>query len=152
MRVLLVTACVACVAAVSLSAPVPKAVKAKAPSLDGRWECVELNANDADVTKGNPWVWDIAGEKLTIHRRENGQLRPNEQNMTTTLVWPDAAKAEEVDYVRDNGTSKTVFKGRFVVDGDKLTVCYTTSGGDRPTELKADKRVHYVRFTRVVEK
>ena len=149
MRALLMTVCFA---AVAFAAPVPKAVKAKAPALDGRWECLELNANDADVTKGNPWVWDIAGEKLTIHRRGNGQLRPNEANMTTSLTWPDPAKPEEVDYIRDNGTGKTVFKGRFVIDGDKLTVCYDTNGGDRPTELKADIRVHYVRFTRVVDK
>ncbi len=149
MRVLLVTACVA---AVAIAAPVPKAVKAKAPSLDGRWECVELNANDADVTKGNPWVWDIDGEKLTIHRRDNGQLRPNEANMTTRLVCTDPAKPEEIDYIRDGNNGKSVFKGRFVIDGDKLTVCYDTNGGDRPTELKAGIRVHYVRFTRAVEK
>ncbi|MFY7952861.1 MAG: TIGR03067 domain-containing protein [Armatimonadaceae bacterium] len=133
----------------AVAAPVPKAVKAKAPSLDGRWECVELNANDSDATKANPWVWDIEGEKLTIHRRINGELRPNEMNMTTTLAWPDPAKPEEVDYHRNGNGTKSVFKGRFVIDGDKLTVCYATDGGDRPSELKADKRYHFVRFKRI---
>jgi uncharacterized protein (TIGR03067 family) len=149
MRVLLV---LLGLTAAAVAAPVPKAVKAKAPALDGRWECVELNANDWDATKSNPWVWDIDGEKLTIHVRTNGQLRPNERNMTTTLTRPDPSKPEEVDYHRDGNGTKSVFKGRFVIDGDKLTVCYDTTGGDRPTELKVDKRYHYVRFTRVVEK
>jgi uncharacterized protein (TIGR03067 family) len=139
-------------ASAAVAAPVPKAVKAKAPPLDGRWECVELNANNSDATKSNPWVWDIDGEKLTIHRRINGELRPNEQNMATSLTWPDPAKPEEVDYIRTGRNSKQVFKGRFVVDGDKLTICYATDGGDRPTEMKIDQRYHYVRFTRAVEK
>lgn len=138
-------------ASLAVAAPVPKAVKAKALSLDGRWECVELNANDSDATKANPWVWDIDGTQLTIHRRINGQLRPNERNMSTTLVWPDPAKPEEVDYHRDGNGTKTVFKGRFVIDGDQLTVCYATDGGDRPSELKADKRYHFVRFKRVTD-
>jgi uncharacterized protein (TIGR03067 family) len=136
-------------AAAVTAAPVPKKAD-KTPPLDGRWECLELNANDSDVTAGNPWVWDIDGEKLTIWRKVGGDLKPNEANMTTTLVRPKDGGPNEIDYFRDNGNGRTLFKGLVALDGDNLTVCYAT-GGDRPTELKADKAVHFVRFKRAVK-
>lgn len=138
------------VAASAVAAPVPKEIKAKAASLDGKWEIVELKCGTLDVTNLNPWVWEISGEKLTIYnRQESGELKLNDPTTTTTLVRPASGGAEDVDYVRDDGKQPRVFKGLVSVDEKELVICFSDPNQPRPTERKVVDRVSYYRFKRI---
>jgi len=134
------------------AAPVPKAIKAKPADLDGTWEVVELWSGMSDVAKLNPWVWEIRGEQLTIYNRENGALKLNDQRTKTTLVRPEKAGADAIDYTRDDGTTPMVFLGTVVVEGDRLILCFDSPGKARPTERKPFQSGWYYVFKRVSEK
>lgn len=137
----------------AVAAPVPKAIKAKAASLDGRWEIVELKSGTLDVTHLNPWVWEIGGERLTVYnRQEDGSLKPNDPRTGTTLVRPAAGGSEDVDYVRDDGKMPMVFKGLVSVNETELVICFSDPNQPRPSERKAGERVSYYRFKRMPEK
>lgn len=134
------------------AAPVPKEIKAKPASLDGKWEIVELKSGTLDVTHLNPWVWDISGEKLTIYNRENDALRPNDLRTTTTLVRPSGGGVEDVDYIRDDGKAPMTFKGLVSVTETEMILCFSDPNQPRPAERKSGQRVSYYRFKRVSDK
>ena len=136
-------------ASVGVAAPVPKA--AKKPSADGRWEIVELYVGKQDVTKLNPWVWEIKGDELTIHRRRDGTLQLDDPNTTTTLVPTD--KPGEIDYKRVSATNTVLLKSLLRVTDDELLLCVSEqNGGARPTELKVNDGVMFLRFKRATDK
>jgi uncharacterized protein (TIGR03067 family) len=139
------------VPALAVAAPVPKAVK-RPPSLDGRWELVELVAGGRDVAGSNPWVWEVRGEQLTqYHRQPDGTLRPDESGVRR-LVQPAGGGAEDLDYTTTDAAGEFVYHGLAAVDGDELVVCYpTVAAAPRPAERKAGLGVNYCRFRRVTD-
>jgi uncharacterized protein (TIGR03067 family) len=137
------------VSTAAVAAPVPKKVREKAPSLDGRWEIVEMRFLGQDITALNPWVWDIDGEKLTISNREkDGTLKLNDPTTATTLVRPENGEPGEVDYLRAGAGSNMLFKGRAKVDGDELVIGFTDPDKPRPAEVTTST-TYYHRFKRV---
>jgi hypothetical protein len=134
-----------------VAAPVPKSIKPKAANLDGRWEIVELWSGMADVTTLNPWVWEIQGETLTIHVNEGGTLKVHDPKTKTTLVRPVTGGADDIDYVRDEGTPR-LFPGIIVVTESELVICFDSPGNPRPTERKPFPSGWYYRFKRIADK
>lgn len=133
----------------AVAAPVPKAIKQKSPALDGRWQIVEMNSYQQDLTAQNPWVWDIDGETVTTRVRDKeGGLSLHDPRTAVTLVRPTGGGADEVDHIRDDGTPMR-FPGRLKVDGDELVLCFVNPDGTCPDELKPGRAVYYYRFKRV---
>jgi len=136
----------------AVAAPVPKAVKAKAPAFDGVWELVQQNNNDREVGKLNPWRWEINGDELVRHwGNGDGSFRREKQNCW--FVKPEGGGADEMDYVTgfDKNSSST-YKTRVVTDGNEMTVCWGDGSRTRPAELKPGPGVNYYRFKRVSDK
>jgi hypothetical protein len=132
------------------AAPVPKAIKPKAAALDGKWEIVELWSGLSDVAKLNPWVWDIRGETVTIYVSEGGTLKLHDPRTKTALVRPSNSGAEDIDYVRDDGTPQ-LFPGTVVVSETELIICFDSPGKARPSERKPFQSGWYYRFKRMSE-
>ena len=137
--------------AASLAAPVPKSLKAKAASLDGRWEIVELVAVGQDLTQLNPWVWEISGESLFQYvRQRDGTLKLTDPGYTRTLVRPADGGEGAIDYTTTGRTTVACHRAMAAVEGDELVVCYANHHTlARPEGLKAGPDVHYCRFKRV---
>jgi uncharacterized protein (TIGR03067 family) len=137
----------------TVAAPVPKALKAKAPNLDGKWQAVEMLSNGDDMLPNNPWAWEIRGDAVTIFNiRGDGSLQPNDPTTKTTFSRPDTAGPDELDYTRDDGTVRRLFRGRVRLTGDELVLCFGEVDGPRVTELKPGKTTYYYRFQRMTEK
>ena len=138
-------------AGVAVAAPVPKALKAKAPNLDGTWELVQQNNNDREVPKLSPWRWEIAGEEMFRHwGNGDGTFRREKQNCW--LVRPADGGADEVDYVTGHDRTGQAYKCRVTVTGDEMVVCWLDGSGSRPTESKPGPKVNYYRFKRASDK
>lgn len=136
---------------VAVAAPVPKAVKAKAPAFDGTWELVQQNNNDREVPKLSPWRWEISGDELYRHwGNGDGTFRRERQNCW--LVKAEGGGPDERDYVTGHDRNSSTYKTRVVIDGDEMTVCWTDGNRGRPTNLKPGPGVNYYRFKRVSDK
>jgi uncharacterized protein (TIGR03067 family) len=136
---------------VAVAAPVPKAVKAKAPAFDGVWELVQQNNNNSEVPKISPWKWEIAGEELYRHwGNGDGTFRRETQNCW--LVRPKDGGPDDVDYVTGHDRQSATYTARAVVEGDEMTVCWTDGNRGRPADLKPGPGVNYYRFKRVSDK
>ncbi len=96
----------------SLAAPVPKAEK---DPLQGTWELVEFDNGSGAKTTGAMIgrKWTFEGEKLTIHRTDVSSV--------TTYKSNADADPKQVEWV---ATGNKVCKGIYVIDGDKLKICY----------------------------
>ena len=118
------------------AAPPPREAK-KAATIDGTWEVAErhLNGNRDDGTTTIRWT--INGESLVIEMRGRAGFRPV-AGSTYRLVKPAGGRANEIDYVHTPpgpNVPPGVFRGRFELDGDTLTVCKAGSPGqERPAE------------------
>lgn len=134
------------------AAPVPKSIKPKASGLDGRWEIVELWSGMAEVSKLNPWVWDITGESLTILIKEGGTLKEHDPSTKTTLIRPEKGGADDIDYIRDEGGVPKLFPGTVVVNGDELVICFNGPNNPRPAERKPFQSGWYYKFKRIADK
>ncbi len=132
-------------------APVPKAVKAKAPALDGTWELVQQNNNDLEVPKLSPWKWEIAGDKLYRHSG-NGDGSFSREKQNCWLVRPADGGPDDLDYVTGHDRTSQAYKCRVSVSGDEMVVCWTDGNGSRPTESKPGPKVNYYRFKRMPDK
>ncbi len=135
-------------ASVSVAAPVPKGMKAKPPTMDGRWELVEqivTGKNDPNFAK---WMWEIDGEQLA-YRRPDGQgvYQPDKPNANASLKPAVDGKPGEFDYLYSKGG--TTYRSLITLDGDDMIVCLRSGGGkDYPTEPKAGANVEFYRFKR----
>jgi uncharacterized protein (TIGR03067 family) len=148
MRVLIA---VGVLAVAAVAAPVPKAVK-KQSTTDGRWEIEQMTYNGQDITKGNPWVWDIDGQKLTISvRQADKSLKLNDTTVATALVPPARGEPDELDYHRKGGGVNYELRGRIKVEGDELVYVHADPNENAPTEFTT-KAKYYYRFKRVTEK
>lgn len=135
----------------ALAAPVPKGLKAKAPSLDGRWEVVQVTIHEKDFTRLNRRLWVIEGERLTIYDREDGRLVLASPETTTTLVRPAVGGVEDVDYILDEGQTRRVFKGIAAVLEGELNICYGDEGNPRPGQMKPGAGLTCLKLKRVTD-
>jgi hypothetical protein len=144
--------CLLLAACSAVAAPVPKALKAKRPNLDGRWEIELMTYYGHDITSNNPWVWDIDGETLTISvRQSDATLKPLDGGVTTTLVPPVKGEADELDFHRKGVGVNCEFRGRVKVENDELVYVHADANESAPTEFTTNARFYY-RFKRLPEK
>ena len=137
---------IALLAAVSVAAPVPKALK-KSATLDGRWEATTLRASGNAFNRSDPWVWDIDGDAVTRHlRQKDGSLLGDG---TATLVRPDAMQPFEVDYLVPSGKESVLFRARVEVSGDELVINFANVNDPRPPDMTELKNGYFYRFKRV---
>jgi uncharacterized protein (TIGR03067 family) len=110
------------------------AVKKAAP-LEGTWVATSWKRGDGEVGKDK-----VATElKLTKTTYEfpTGINRISKKG----AIQLDAAKGT-IDFTPEDGPAagKTLL-GLYKVEGDTLTLCFTTAGRDRPKELKSTDRL-----------
>lgn len=133
-------------AAAGVAAPVPKALK-KAATLDGRWEAVALRSSGNDFTRSSPWVWDFDGDNVSRHYKQpDGSLQPDGP---ATLVRPDAALPNEVDYLLPSGKDSILFRARVEVTGDELVINFANVNDPRPPDMTELKNGYHYRFKRL---
>lgn len=138
-------------ASVGVAAPVPKSLKAKAVSFDGKWTLVRQNNNDREVPKISPWIWEINGTELILQwPNGDGTFRQNKQ--ISSFARPADAESNEMDYLYDARGGGNPSKGRATIEGDEFVVCWTSAGQPRPSEIKPGPGVNYYRFKRMTEK
>jgi uncharacterized protein (TIGR03067 family) len=148
------TSFVLLLASAAVAAPVPKGMKAKPPTMDGKWELVEQNHQNRDEPTFSKWMWVIDGEALSFCRPDGqGVYQPSETNLQATIVPISGGKAGEMDYTLAGNGQPTLYRTLVELDGDELRVCFeNTNNAKRPTEVKPDSRILYFRFKRVTEK
>ena len=152
-RLIVLLICAAPLAA----APVPKALKKK-PSLDGTWLVDDCwyNLDKHDRTEWR--VWTATGEKLAAYpvndvdewRAYIDDKKP--YCWRWTITFPDPNDPTAIDMREGEGEKAKVLRGRFVLDGDSLKLCYNVTVTEpRPTVCEPAKTVVYYSFKRVEE-
>ncbi|MFO0877357.1 MAG: TIGR03067 domain-containing protein [Gemmataceae bacterium] len=116
-------------------------------SFAGRWILVSSRqpgmAQEA-VVPGNELEVEIKDGKYTYFRRTKGS--DNIHSMTSTILLDPKQKPCWFDLQRDSGPVTT--RGICSLEGDKLTICYTT-GPTRPTQIDSpEENVRIMVFQR----
>ncbi len=136
-----------------VAAPVPKALKAKTPTVDGKWLLVGQNWDGKEYPTFNKWMWEIEGERLTYHRPDrDGVYRPSGAEPAATITPSSAGKAGDYDRGMPNGKINPML---IVIERDEMTVCHASEAAQtpvRPVEPKPAAQVNVLRFKRVEEK
>jgi uncharacterized protein (TIGR03067 family) len=108
---------------------------AAAGKLDGDWVATSWKRGEGEVGKNQ-----VATElKITKDAYEfpTGINRISAKG----AIKVDAAKGT-IDFTPADGASAgRTLQGIYKVDGDTLTLCFTTAGRDRPKEFKSDDRM-----------
>jgi uncharacterized protein (TIGR03067 family) len=135
----------------AVAAPVPKALKPKAPPLEGRWEAVVLRSSGNDFTKSTPWVWEISGETVTRHvKNGDGTLR---LDGTATLTRPDPDRPADMDYTLPSGNGPgSLFRAVVEVSGDELVINFAELNQARPPDMTELRSGYYYKFKRIEDK
>jgi uncharacterized protein (TIGR03067 family) len=108
--------------------------KKGAAKLDGAWTATSWRRGDAEIGK------DKVDTELVFNKDTyefpNGINRISKKGS----IKIDAAKGS-IDFMPADGFAKgKTLLGIFKVDGDKLTLCFTSAGNERPKEFKTDDR------------
>lgn len=133
-------------AAACVAAPVPKSLK-RSPTLNGRWESVELRSSGNVFARDTTWVWDIDGETVTRHNKQrDGSLLPDGP---AALTRPDAGRLDEVDYTLSPGNQPSLFRARVEVTRDELVINFANVNDPRPPDMAELPNGYLYRFKRV---
>ena len=98
--------------------------------LEGRW-IVVTHTVDGDGQDTAGAKVNIAEGKFTL-TEQNGDVQKCTYKMDTTT------KPKQIDFTASEGNQKgQVFKGIFMLKGNRLTLCMARPDGDRPTEATA---------------
>jgi uncharacterized protein (TIGR03067 family) len=131
-----------------VAAPVPKALKKKAPALDGTWKIVEWYSGDTRMQLTDEVIWTVDGENLAVEGKVKGAPDGFVPNATRTMRKPDDGPDNALDYTitPTDGSRQSFRPAVYELDGDTFKICLTDShNGPRPTECKPDGRtVMYV--------
>lgn len=112
------------------AAPVPKNLPKAPPTPEGEWKLVEL------IHDGMPGQMEYLGAAVTI---KDGKMSIVTGRRTETLGFKFDAKATPatMDLIPGEKGGGPVVPAIFKLDADKLTVCFVSGGGDRPTKFES---------------
>lgn len=136
----------------TVAAPVPKELKAKPPTLDGRWRTIERIACGLDLSDKLPMEWEVSGETLSLFKRTEKGTFDIPSTARVTLRRPEGGGADEIDYVLGSGKIRQLFKGRIAWVRGELLLAFGEVGEERPAEAKAGPTVSFYRLKRVSDR
>ena len=152
MRQLLLLCCLAFGASLVLAAPIPKSLKKKTGSLEGRWLLAATNYNGQALNRGNSTeVWTITGEELVIEDSANGIRRNNGVNYKMAKVEGDGDNCVDWTIENTNGRNnnhKYCGRVRFEEDGLDFVFSAVSHGGARPETVEAGPDRYLYTFKR----
>ncbi len=123
------------------AAPVPKEPpKAPVESIEGEWKLVEF------VKEGRP----REKEAITTMTFKAGKLTiaDGKRDETATYTLDPKATPFAIDLVPEKGGGrKETVKGIYKIEKDKLIICFSMDGADRPKEFKSEPGTKTGMFT-----
>jgi uncharacterized protein (TIGR03067 family) len=102
--------------------------------LAGSWECV------SGVNDGKPLSEETAQRlRLTLTKEGGYKTELGEQVLFDSTCKLDATKQPpQIDMIGTEGANKgKAAQGIYKLDGDRLTICYTMPGQDRPMQFES---------------
>lgn len=113
-----------------VAAPVPKEAP-KPPSLDGDWKMVAL------IHSGMPRGPERLGG-LAVIKGDAMTVREGEGDEAMTFQLDPKATPATIDITPGRGAAPgQVVKGIYKLENDKLTICFTMGGAERPKEFQS---------------
>ncbi len=153
MRQLLVMGCLVLTLSALVAAPIPKSLRKKTTSLDGRWQLVTMNYNGKAQNTGNSnQIWNVKDEELVIEDSANGVRRNNGVNYKFAKVEGDSDNCADWTIMYTNArVSNITFRGRVKYDEDGFDFCFSTNGRDnaRPDTVEPGANRYLYSFKRL---
>ncbi len=105
--------------------------KTDAEQLPGVWTCV------SGVKDGKPLAQEVVKQLRLTLTADKYKTELGQQVLFESTYRIDAAKKpKQIDIIGTEGANAgKAAQGIYSVEGDKLTLCYTMPGQDRPTEF-----------------
>jgi uncharacterized protein (TIGR03067 family) len=108
--------------------------KKDAKKFEGTWTATSWKRGAGEVGK------DKVDTELTLSKDTYEFPKGINRISKKGAVKIDEAKGT-IDFTPEDGPAKgKTLPGIFKVDGDTLTLCFTSAGGERPKEFKSDDR------------
>jgi uncharacterized protein (TIGR03067 family) len=126
------------------AAPVPKDVAPKPPveSIEGEWRAVlVIHGGKPHNPNGPPAVITIKGDTMTIKEGDG-----NAEVVTFTLDPKSKPATIDLREARGGKPGRPI-QGIYLLEKDKLTVCFGMDGADRPKEFKSEPNTKTGMFT-----
>jgi hypothetical protein len=152
MRQLLLICCLASGATLVLAAPIPKSLKKKAVSLEGRWLLAGTSYNGQSLNGNGNQHWIITDEELSIEDGNGGIRRNNGVNYKLAKVEGEGDNCVDWTIEYTNGrVSNYVYRGRVKFEEDAFDFAFSTNGRDsvRPDTVEAGPNRYLYSFKRV---
>ena len=145
MKGLLALSMCGCVVATLLAAPIPKELRKKNNSLNGRWAVESISIGDSDYDGKSGQKWDIDGESLKLEGYDEKSGRSDR------LVPCEAGGQRALDWVILEGNTKRTYQGFYDIEGDTFRFCFslTADTDSRPTAVGKATNVYLYTLKRV---
>jgi hypothetical protein len=136
-----------------MAAPIPKSLKKKTVSLEGRWQLASMNYNGQPLNGGNSTqIWSVIGEELSIEDGPNGVRRNNGVNYKMVKVEGDGDNCVDwtIEYTNAR-VSNYVYRGRVKFEQDGFDFVFSTNGRDagRPETVEPGPNRYLYSFKRI---
>ena len=152
MRHLLMLCCLAFTGSCVMAAPIPKSLRKRSTSFEGRWLLASMNYNGQQINNGNTIQhWIITGEELLIEDGAKGIRRNNGVNYRMAKVEGDGDDCVDWNIVYTNGgNSNYVYRGRVKFGDDGFDFVFSVNGRDsvRPETVEAGPNRYLYTFKR----
>jgi uncharacterized protein (TIGR03067 family) len=124
-----------------------KAIREEMKRLQGTWERTFVGRNGHKFEPPNLSGKDRGPILMTI--RSDGAHMPQGAEKGAPVGWyriDPTARPKTFDYVirTDEGAEQVLNVGIYEIEGDKLHMCYSTSGNPRPIDFTFKSRSHHI--------